>query len=176
MVEGKPIVFYLPNGFKGIFVIEENPRSGLPMVVRNGMYEIVVPARARVSVQSLAPFSKWHKELAYFWNGASLPAMAPPPVKGRVAVYNVGNYPEKSYLFVGTAEEYHLIIKYRWSDMSDTLEKLVGGNALKLTFASNSIEHLNEGRVFLETLKSNLLLNAGTGTNTQAGRRKRVSL
>ena len=104
------ILFIVPNGFKGLLLISEDPNAETLRVVKDA-YTVEIPKDGRVVIKSLAPFNKWHKEIAKYPDGQNLPDKTSmsntengfyglPYVQGRGIHY-----------FVGTRSDYDALLK-----------------------------------------------------------------
>ena len=69
---GAPLLFVLPDGFKGAIEIVKDPKNGLAVREDAGRFTYVIPSDGRLRVKSLTPFSRWHKESAAFQSGGVL--------------------------------------------------------------------------------------------------------
>src|SRR6185295_17716779 len=69
---GAPLHFVLPDGFKGAIQIVGDPNQGLAVREEAGRFTYVIPPDGKLRVQSLEPFTQWHKESAAFQSGGVL--------------------------------------------------------------------------------------------------------
>jgi hypothetical protein len=95
---GKPVHFIIPDSYRGLFVITENPNaSAIPVI--DGRYCITVPSDGRVKVKSMRPLRVWHSETAAFASGEHLP-------KDNIHLIAVTTYADGStYYLIGTRME-----------------------------------------------------------------------
>ena len=69
---GKPVLFILPNGFKGEFQIVKDSSNGVDLVEQNGEWVFNIPPSGRLKVKDDRPFYRWHSERARYANGQSV--------------------------------------------------------------------------------------------------------
>jgi hypothetical protein len=66
---GKPVLFILPNDFKGEFRIVKDATRGADLAERNGEWVFEFPARGVLKVKNDRPFYRWHSERARYADG-----------------------------------------------------------------------------------------------------------
>jgi len=66
---GAPVRFVLPDGFRDVFQISEDPQHGIDLVKSNGMLLVTVPTNGRVVVKDWSFLTVWHSETAIFPSG-----------------------------------------------------------------------------------------------------------
>lgn len=81
-----PVVFLIPNGFRGTFYLLEDPRAGVELKAEGGKMLVPIPKTGLLRVASLEPLEGWHKESAHFENGNPVPSSPESPSE-------VGLYP-----------------------------------------------------------------------------------
>jgi hypothetical protein len=69
---GARIHFVLPDGLKGLIEITQDEDRGLVVHEHEGRFTYTIPPDGQLHVQSLRPFTRWHKQSAVYQSGAVL--------------------------------------------------------------------------------------------------------
>ena len=104
--DSSQLQFILPNHFRGVFVISEDPNAPPATVGGDGVYRLRVPKSARIKVQDTSFLNLIGSMKAKYVNGGRLPAMtlnSQPPYSDEVSLNIVrGDSDGSFYFFVGT--------------------------------------------------------------------------
>lgn len=104
MLEGTPVHFVIPNGFKGPIRLTIDPITGKDVVPTNGQFVYAIPADGLVRVKSFEPFRVWHKETASYENGTAIPSEHQTWIG--IVFYGGGENGQGMWWFVGTRTEF----------------------------------------------------------------------
>jgi hypothetical protein len=66
---GPPVHFSVPDGFRGVFKISVDRKNGVQPVKSNGVWMIVVPTNAHLTLSDDLFFRRWHTETASYYSG-----------------------------------------------------------------------------------------------------------
>ena len=103
------MLFILPNGFSGLFVISEDRNNGVILDRTNNAYPLEIPENGRLAVKSFAPFNHWHKVSAKFKDGKNLP-VATTTRTSEIALHELPSVGGIGiYYFVGSQSEFDAI-------------------------------------------------------------------
>lgn len=73
--DGGVIELILPNGFRGVFVIELDPVHGVPPTSTGNVATYRIPESGILHVSSFSPFEEWHKKQARQQDGKEIPTI-----------------------------------------------------------------------------------------------------
>jgi hypothetical protein len=98
------VLFVVPAGFRGVFVIEEDPAGGVPPVIEGTSTIYKIPASGKLLTTTIGPLEEWHTPEGRYDNGATLPVEGDPD---RIAIRSLWSVDRRVYSLVGTAQEAH---------------------------------------------------------------------
>jgi hypothetical protein len=67
------ICFVLPDGYRGVFQLVLDEKQGVDVIHREGKYVYEIPVSGVLKIKSFKPFDGWHKEIAVYKSGESIP-------------------------------------------------------------------------------------------------------
>ena len=113
------IEFVVPTGFSGILKLRANLASGVELAATNGLVALVFPASGTLDVKGKLPTLEWHKPVAGFADGTTIPIPGPSASvpDNTLALRGLGirNNNTESWYLVGTADQ-----------MQDAMNKFYG--------------------------------------------------
>jgi hypothetical protein len=72
--DSKPtICFVLPDGYVGAFQLVLDEKGNEEVVKKNGRYVYEIPPNGLLKVKTFHPFEGWHRTVAVYKNGSSIP-------------------------------------------------------------------------------------------------------
>jgi hypothetical protein len=71
--ESPTITFVFPKGYYGLVLIAKDVHGGEELKRVDNKYTVQIPTSGKVFVKSYAPFDNWHKEVAKYVDGTSIP-------------------------------------------------------------------------------------------------------
>jgi hypothetical protein len=98
------VIFVVPHGFRGVFVIEENPAAGVPPLVQGNVTTYTIPRSGKLLTTTIDPLTEWHSVEARYDDGTALPNEGN---ADRVALRGLWSVDRRVYTLVGTAKEAH---------------------------------------------------------------------
>lgn len=111
--------FVIPNGFSGVLKLRANPANGVELTATNGLVALVFPASGTLDVKGKLPTLEWHKPVARFADGTTIPIPGPSASvpDNTLALRGLGikNNNTESWYLVGTADQ-----------MQDAMNKFYG--------------------------------------------------
>ena len=116
---GEPVVkhmFILPDGYKGVFKVIVDTKSGLVVTPVKRVVKITVPPSGIVALKSNQTLRKWHTYTAIYKSGARLPyGVGVLPNPETVAIFDLWTDEEGAhYYLVGTKSLYESLLKHSW--------------------------------------------------------------
>lgn len=111
--------FVVPTGFSGVLKLRASSTGGVELAATNGSISLVFPASGALDVKGTLPTLEWHKPVARFADGTSIPIPGPaaPVPDDAVALRGLGikNNNTESWYLVGKADQ-----------MQDAMNKFYG--------------------------------------------------
>jgi hypothetical protein len=109
----------VPNGFSGVLKLRANSANGVELTATNGLVVLVFPASGTLDVKGKLPTLEWHKPVARFADGTTIPIPGPSASvpDNTLALRGLGirNNNTESWYLVGTADQ-----------MQDAMNKFYG--------------------------------------------------
>jgi hypothetical protein len=103
---GYPVEFIVPDGFHGIFVIEEVSEGGTEPEFVEGSYRYVIPESGVLKTTDARPFYRWHSESARFASGKEISNMKTPSRGGPHILISLATDSDgRSTWLIGTKDE-----------------------------------------------------------------------
>jgi hypothetical protein len=110
VAQDRTICFVLPDGYRGAFQLVLDKKKGIDVIGKDGRYIYEIPASGVLKVKSFKPFEGWHKEIAVYKSGESIPTEDSTVPPSTVALRLMGtsrrnNGPYIQTNIIGTQEE-----------------------------------------------------------------------
>lgn len=102
---GVRIEFVVPNGFHGIFVVEEDAESGSPPQEVDGVVRYVIPKSGVLITTDAESFYDWHSESARYANGQEIPLPQVEAEKQHFLIGLSGDHRRRNLWLIGTRDE-----------------------------------------------------------------------
>jgi hypothetical protein len=83
---GVPILFVLPDGYRGAFYVMEDPRSPTVLRPEGNRFTIRIPSKGVLKVKSMMPISGFHRESAQYAGGGTILSLPNNP-PDQIALY-----------------------------------------------------------------------------------------
>jgi hypothetical protein len=104
------IKFVIPKGFRGAFVVEEDPDAGPAPKDSDGAWVYSIGADGRLRARTVAPFRSWHETIAAYSDGTKIEFSSIGPIEpykdATVKLRTLfADSDGRHYFLVGTEEE-----------------------------------------------------------------------
>lgn len=122
------VKFVVENGFRGAFVVEEDPEAAAVSKDSHGAWIYKISATGQLSTQTVEPFRVWHQTSAAYSDGAEVEFSAIGPIEpyedNAIKVRSLfADSKGRHYFLVGTEKELASAVKDRANLMLGGIEK-----------------------------------------------------
>ena len=99
------VEFIVPDGFHGIFVIQEDRKNGVPPERIGTKIRYVIPKSGTLVTTDTSPLDAWHAESAKYSSGRSIPDQAGLQGKGHILITLIYDSSGRTTFLIGSNAE-----------------------------------------------------------------------